>query len=249
MTKANKEQTTRNILKLISGYTKTCTKLKLDNIIFPSWDKLGLLGMIYSQKVKTITLIEPSEICMKRAALHASVFFPEAEIKTINKKFDDLTQNDIICSEETPTLHILSNVLDMTSFDLGKFSGLIKSCLKGSNQFVCVGPYFKYSDRDDKIKVFCNLLDGNAIYAKVFDKFQFDSEKTWTAQVYCFSKNSDECFKKRLDERLHESFVELSRIPSIEAGLSCLSKKQGAPSCAERTPSMTRTECPRSSPR
>ena len=53
MTKANKEQTTRNILKLISGYTKTCTKLKLDNIIFPSWDKLGLLGMIYSQKVKT----------------------------------------------------------------------------------------------------------------------------------------------------------------------------------------------------
>lgn len=176
-----------------------------------------LLENGYSQKVKTITLIEPSEICMKRAALHTSVFFPEAEIKTINKKFDDLTQDDIICGKETPTLHILSNVLDMTSFDLGKFSGLIKSCLKGSNQFVCVGPYFKYSDRDDKLKVFCNLLDGNAIYAKVFDKFQFDSERTWTAQVYCFSKNSDECSKKRLDERLHENFVELLRIPSIEA--------------------------------
>ena len=51
MNKANKDQTTKNILKLISGFTRPCTKLKLDNIIFPSWEKLGLLGMIYSQKV------------------------------------------------------------------------------------------------------------------------------------------------------------------------------------------------------
>ena len=31
-----------------------------------------------NQKIKSITLIEPSEICLKRAALHASVFFPDA---------------------------------------------------------------------------------------------------------------------------------------------------------------------------
>ena len=31
----------------------------------------------YAQKVKTITLIEPSEICLKRAAIHASMFFPD----------------------------------------------------------------------------------------------------------------------------------------------------------------------------
>ena len=41
----------------------------------------------YSQKAKTITLIEPSEMCLKRAALHASVFFPDAEIKTVNSIF------------------------------------------------------------------------------------------------------------------------------------------------------------------
>ena len=90
----------------------------------------------YFQKVKTITLVEPSEICLKRAAFHVSVFFPDAEIKTVNKNFDGLAQDDIVCSEETPTLHILSNVLDRTSFDLGKFSRLIKDCLKGSNHFV-----------------------------------------------------------------------------------------------------------------
>ena len=61
-----------------------------------------------NQKIKSITLIEPSEICLKRAALHASVFFPDAEITTINKKFDELDGNDISTSEDTPTLHILS---------------------------------------------------------------------------------------------------------------------------------------------
>ena len=43
----------------------------------------------YSQKVKTITLIEPSELCLKRAALHVSLFFPNAKIITVNKKFED----------------------------------------------------------------------------------------------------------------------------------------------------------------
>ena len=60
----------------------------------------------YSQKVKTITLIEPSEMCLKRAALHVSVFFPNAEIKTVNKSFDELDRDDIYCDEDIPTLHV-----------------------------------------------------------------------------------------------------------------------------------------------
>ena len=141
----------------------------------------------HAQKVKTITLIEPSEICLRRAALHASTFFPDAKIKIVNKKFDDLTLGDIVCSEKTPTLHILSNVLDITSFDLSKFSGLIKGSLKGHNLFVCVGPYFSYSDKDDRINDFCSQLDGNANYSIVFDKYEFEEGKAWTANFNCFS--------------------------------------------------------------
>lgn len=40
----------------------------------------------YRQKVRTITLVEPSELCLKRAALHASVFFSDAEIKVVKKR-------------------------------------------------------------------------------------------------------------------------------------------------------------------
>ena len=137
------------------------------------------------QKVKTITLIEPSEICLKRAALHASVSFPNAEIKTVNKKFDDLTKNDIVCSEETPTLHILSNVLDMLNFDLDKFSALIKDSLNGYNQFVCVGPYFNDYKRDERMNGFASHFC-NDYMAEILEKRELNAEKNWTCQITCF---------------------------------------------------------------
>ena len=139
------------------------------------------------QKVKTITLIEPSEICLKRAALHASIFFPNAEIKTVNKTFDELTADDITCSEETPTLHILSNVLDVLDFDLEDFAELIDDNICGHNQFVCVGPYFNYSDKDERIDNFLSLLNGDDYYNNCFDKYEFDEDKAWTANIVCFT--------------------------------------------------------------
>ncbi len=149
----------------------------------------------YSQKVKTITLIEPSEICLKRAALHAAAFFPDAEIKTVNKKFDELTQDDIYYDIIGPTLHILSNVLDMLSFDLDRLAELLKGCWKdyyelgcaGYDQFVCVGPFFNYSDKDKRMDDFISRLDGIEDFRETFDKYEFDPEKAWTAQILCFS--------------------------------------------------------------
>ena len=140
----------------------------------------------YSQKVKTITLIEPSEICLKRAALHASMSFLNAIIKTVNKKFDDLTPDDIICSEETPTLHILSNVLDMPTFDLKKFANLINSNVNGYNRFVCVSPFIGNSNRDSRIIEFPTLLNADSSMPELLDKFQLRSDKTWTCLTNCF---------------------------------------------------------------
>lgn len=139
----------------------------------------------YAQKIKTITLIEPSEICLKRAALHASVSFPDAEIKTVNKKFDDLTHDDIVCCEETPTLHIFSNVLDMLDFDLDKFSALIKDGLNGYNQFVCVGPYFNDCERDERMNVFASLFC-NDYMTEVLERRELNAEKNWTCQITYF---------------------------------------------------------------
>ncbi len=140
-----------------------------------------------SQKVKRVTLIEPSEICLKRAALHVSKFCPDAEIVTVNKTFDDLNAADIVCDEEIPTLHILSNVLDLLDFDLERFVELISDNLKGYNQFVCVGPYFGFSDKDKRMENLCVLLNGDENFCQFYDKYELNHNRPWTAQIWCFS--------------------------------------------------------------
>lgn len=147
----------------------------------------------YDQQVKVITLIDPSEMCLKRAALNASVFFPDAEIITINKKFADLTQDDIVCSETIPTFHILSNVLDVLTFNLKKFSHLIKSCLKGYNQLLCIGPYFKQPEKDNRIRDFQLLLNGKVIFHQCLDCYELLPDKKWTAQIlFCIVNTCNE---------------------------------------------------------
>ncbi|MBR4626055.1 MAG: leucine-rich repeat protein, partial [Alphaproteobacteria bacterium] len=140
-----------------------------------------------SQKVKRVTLIEPSEICLKRAALHVSAFCSDAEIVTINKTFDDLDAADIVCDEEIPTLHILSNVLDL-EFDLERFAELISDNLKGYNQFVCVGPYFNVPATDQQMDDFAKFFsESEDNYSKIFSKFELNPNKSWTAHIKCFS--------------------------------------------------------------
>ena len=137
----------------------------------------------YRQKVRTITLVEPSELCLKRAALHASVFFPDAEIKVVNKSFDELSDTDVN-SADIPVLHVFSNVLDL-QFDLSKFAAIVEGSIKGYAQFVCVGPYFGLPDKDSRMKEFAELLGGVTSFSKSFEKGEFKNE--WTAQVRCFS--------------------------------------------------------------
>ena len=138
-----------------------------------------------TQKVKRVTLIEPSEICLKRAALHTSTFLPDAEITTISQEFNYLY--DIVCDEKIPTLHILSNVLDL-KFDLGNFAQVISVNLLGYNQFACVGPYFNTQSIDRLMDDFAGFFfERKDNFNKIFDKYQLNSEKSWTAHIRCFS--------------------------------------------------------------
>lgn len=138
------------------------------------------------QNIRKVTLIEPSETCLKRAALHTSVFLPEAEITTVNKTFDKLLMTDIETDENIPTLHILSNVLDL-KFNLDRFAVVINEHIKGYNQFVCVGPYFNYSNKDERITKFCSIINGKENFSKVYDKYELNPDKPWTAHIKLFS--------------------------------------------------------------
>ena len=140
----------------------------------------------YKQKIRRVTLIEPSEAALKRAALHVSVFFPDAEIVTINKGFDDLETKDIVCDEDVPTLHLLSNVLDLECFNLITFKKLVKKRIGPSNLFVCVGPYFGDKDRGKRLDSFAKSMKGEGIFSEDLDAYELDEDNSWTCMVRCF---------------------------------------------------------------
>lgn len=139
-----------------------------------------------AQKIKKVTLIEPSEICLKRAALHTSTFLPDAEMVTVNKEIEDLSYNDIICGENTPTLNILLNVFENNLFDIGNFYQVISDNLKGYNQFACVEPLEEDCWMDQFVDFFYNPRPTDQIY-KVFQKYELNPDKPWTAHIRCFS--------------------------------------------------------------
>ena len=139
-----------------------------------------------AQKIKKVTLIEPSEICLKRAALHTSTFLPDAEIVTVNKEIEDLSNDDIICGEDTPTLHILLNVFENNLFDIGNFYQVISDNLKGYNQFACVEPLVEGCWLDQFVDFFFDPAPTDQIY-KVCQKYELNPDKPWTAHIRCFS--------------------------------------------------------------
>lgn len=111
-----------------------------------------------SSNAKTITLIEPSELALKRAALHARKLFPNAVIKTVKKDFDKLTAEDIQIDENQTILHLFSNVLDIEYFSIEQLAELIEQN-KAYNLMVCVSPYindFKNQRLNNFISCFQN---------------------------------------------------------------------------------------------
>ena len=163
------------------------------------------------QKVRKIILIEPSEIALARAALNISAMYPETELITINKGFDDLTSEDLYQDKEIATLHILSNVLDLANtanhegfYDLDKFAEFIRNTIDGKNEFVCIEPLFGYVPKDEKIDAFINKVGINIYYTLTKGKGEFVKSKDWTCvirvgKVYKIENN----FEKRNTMSLH----------------------------------------------
>lgn len=91
--------------------------------------------------IKRINLIEPSVLAVERAKDILSCYkeTKNTEIKIVIKSFDDLIYDDIE-SYNCRKLHLFSNILDVASFDIAKFTQLFQQTQKGGNYIVCVGP-------------------------------------------------------------------------------------------------------------
>lgn len=112
--------------------------------------------------IKSVTLIEPSEFSLKRAALYVNKLFPETKIRTVHKYLDDIIQNDISISKGETIIHLFSNILDVNGFSINTLALNVKS-YNSLNFLVCVSPYINQF-RNERLNDFLNTFDDICIY-------------------------------------------------------------------------------------
>ncbi len=95
-------------------------------------------------QVDKIILIEPSDIALKRGILKLNYFIDytnqHTEISKVNKSLDQLLNNDLITSNTNIKIHLLSNILDVDSFNYIQLANKIRATQRGINYFICVSP-------------------------------------------------------------------------------------------------------------
>ena len=155
-------------------------------------------------KFKRINLIEPSAVAVERAKDILSCYqeCDNAEVRIVNKEFDDL-QPDDINSYECRKLHLFSNILDVAAFDLAAFTQLFQKTQNGGNYIVCVGPLNKGYKRADW---FIEALNPEIRYATI-DKQKgcWVEGKEWTLSLRIVASkimtiDSIAAIKKRITE-------------------------------------------------
>ena len=102
---------------------------------------ITFLEKFHTIDVQNITLIEPSEIVLKRAALHCRKFSENSHLKTVCKELDDVLSLDITTQPNIPTVHLFSNILDIDGYSSQHLISIVDNIITCKNYFVCVSPY------------------------------------------------------------------------------------------------------------
>ena len=132
----------------------------------------GLASMVFmdkygAEKIKKIILIEPSELALRRAALHCKKYAPDVPLQTICKEFDELSTEDIHLVDTETTVHLFSNVLDMESYSVDHLVNTVRSMLEGVSYFICISPYID-DIRTGKINTFVEKMgNGSASFTMI----------------------------------------------------------------------------------
>jgi len=110
--------------------------------------------------IKSIKLIEPSSVALKRGLLHLSKWSDLIKIKPIHKDFDSLRDFDLFTNNESIKIHLFSNILDVPSFNLKNLISLIKKTQSNLNYFICISPYID-DNKNMRIQAFFNNFNEN----------------------------------------------------------------------------------------
>lgn len=109
-----------------------------------------------TKTIAKVKLIEPSKIALNRGILHINHLGLDSQttdLKPINKNLQDLNQKDLSTSSNNLKIHLFSNILDVTGFEINNLANTVKESQSGSNYFICVSP----TDSNNRIQEFFNF--------------------------------------------------------------------------------------------
>ena len=144
-----------------------------------------------TSSVRRFTLIDPSERCLQRAALHVRRFFPHSEICTVCKYIDELTTDDLFSGNQSRTLHLLSNLPGMAVHTVECLADVMTTMSEGYHQFVCVGPYYGNSpERMTRLDTLIERMEIplETVVAEDWGDEQFVPGQAWTCALRIFAK-------------------------------------------------------------
>lgn len=173
--------------RLFNHLTQSQTDLNIEIIDYGCGQALGTTCFLDSLKKKSlprlkiekITLIEPSEIALSRGVIHINHLGLDAhnlDIIAVNNQLQHLNKKDLSTSKTTIKIHIFSNILDVTGFDINNLANTIMESQSGINYFLCVSP----TDLQNRIQQFFNFWVQKGCYIQ---EIQLSSEdlyqETW----------------------------------------------------------------------
>jgi hypothetical protein len=173
----------------------------------------------FKYTIKRVKLIEPSNLALKRAALHVKYSLKSARqsevVQSINEELDDVTEHQLGGEKNTIKFHIFSNILDVTEFNLEEFTDKLTNTIIGENYFICVSPNM-YSDgshfRNRRLQWFMNyFIDAfktTVISERISDIPKPNGGGTWTRY--------EKIFKVDFDEVIHNTTNSSSYISSLD---------------------------------
>ena len=160
---------------------------------------LDRYGKQFGQKISKITLIEASSIAIETAAkileLYSKKLGHQIRIKKVLSKIDDVNPSEIIPENNHPKLHLLSNILDVDSFDpVRYFKSLL--AIRDSQHYFCMSHSRDYrggNPRFRKVEMLFNSLSkaGSLKPGGQAELATFNFRPTHEAIVLYLSTNND----------------------------------------------------------
>lgn len=110
-------------------------------------------------KVDNVILIEPSPLSLEYAQLYLGTKLQGQGtcIKTVNKFFSDLQNEDLQMEGESPVIHLYSNILDVENINIKELALWLKVFRQTENYVVCASPF--YRSGNIRIENFFNYLN------------------------------------------------------------------------------------------